>query len=80
MGTEAHQAPLSMGFSRQEYWSGYPFPSPGHFPNLGIKPGSPGLQADSLTAKLSRKPTNIYKPVQIIFKSKKSVIIKYKVK
>ena len=45
-----------MEFSRPEYWSGYPFPSPGHFPNLGIKPGSPGLQADSLTAKLSRKP------------------------
>ena len=43
----AHQAPPSMGFSRQEYWSGLPFPSPGDLPNSGIKPGSPALQADS---------------------------------
>ena len=46
--TVAHQAPLSMGFSRQEYWSGLPFPSPGDLPNPGIKPGSPALQADAL--------------------------------
>ena len=46
--TVAHQAPLSMGFSRQEYWSGLPFPSPGDLPNPGIKPGSPTLQADAL--------------------------------
>ena len=46
--TVAHQAPLSMGFSRPEYWSGLPFPSPGHLPNSGIEPGSPELQADSL--------------------------------
>ena len=46
--TEAYQAPLSMGFSRQEYWSELPFPSPGHLPDPGIKPGSPGLQANSL--------------------------------
>ena len=39
--TEAHQAPLSMGFSRQEYWSGLPFPSPGDFPNPGSNPGLP---------------------------------------
>ena len=45
--TVAHQAPLSMGFSRQEYWSGLPFPSPGDLPNPGIKPRSPALQADS---------------------------------
>ena len=44
----AHQAPLSMGFPRQEYWSGLPFPSPGDFPDLGIKRWSPALQADSL--------------------------------
>ena len=44
--TEAHQAPLSMGFFRQEYWSGLPFPSPGDLPNPGIKLRS--LQADSL--------------------------------
>ena len=46
--TVAHQDPLSMGFSRQEYWSGLPCPSPGDLPDLGIKPGSPALQADSL--------------------------------
>ena len=45
--TVAHQIPLSMGFSRQEYWSGLPFPSPGDLSNPGIKPGSPALQADS---------------------------------
>ena len=46
----AHQAPLSMGFSRQEYWSGLPFPSPGNLPNSGIEPRSPALQADALTS------------------------------
>ena len=46
--TVARQAPLSMGFSRQEYWSGLPFPSPGDLPNPGIEPISPALQADSL--------------------------------
>ena len=46
--TIAHQAPLSMGFSRQEYWSGLPFPSPEDLPNPGTEPGSPALQADSL--------------------------------
>ena len=39
--------PLSMGFSRQEYWSGLPFPSPGDLPSPGIEPRSPALQADS---------------------------------
>ena len=46
----ACQAPPSMGFSRQEYWSGLPFPSPGDLPDPGIEPGSPMLQADSLTS------------------------------
>ena len=46
--TVARQAPLSVGFSRQEYWSGLPFPSPGDLPDPGIKPRSPALQADSL--------------------------------
>ena len=41
--TVAYQVPLSMGFSRQEYWSGLPFPSPGDLPNRGIEPGSPAL-------------------------------------
>ena len=48
--TIAHQAPVSMGFSRQEYWSALPFPSPGDLPNPGIKPRSPALQADALTS------------------------------
>ena len=48
--TVAHQAPLSMGFSRQEYWSGLLFPSPGDLPDPGIEPGSPTLQADALTS------------------------------
>ena len=42
-GTVAYQAPQSMGFSRQEYWSGLPFPSPGDLPDQGIEPGSPAL-------------------------------------
>ena len=50
--TVAHQAPLSMGFSRQEYWSGLPFPSPGDLPNPGIEPRSPALQADYLPTEL----------------------------
>ena len=46
--TVAHQAPPSMEFSRQEYWSGLPFPSPGDLPNPGMEPRSPTLQADAL--------------------------------
>ena len=54
--TVAYQAPLSMGFSRQECWSGLPFPSPGDLPNPGIEPGSPALQADALPPEPPRKP------------------------
>ena len=50
------QAPLSMEFSRQEYWSGLPFPSPGNLPNPGIKPGSPALKADALPSELPGDP------------------------
>ena len=50
--TIAHQVPLSMGFSRWEYWSELPFPSPGDIPNPGIEPGSPALQAYSLLIEL----------------------------
>ena len=53
--TVAHQAPPCMGFSRQDYWSGLPFHSPGARPDLGIKPWSPALQADSL---LTGLPSN----------------------
>ena len=52
----APQAPLSMGFSRQEFWSGLPFPSPGDLPNPVIEPGSPALQADSLPTELGGCP------------------------
>ena len=48
--TVAHQAPLSMGFSRQEYWSGLPFPSPGDLPNPRIELRSPALQTEALTS------------------------------
>ena len=54
--TVGHQAPLSMGFSRQEYWSGLPFPSPGDLPDPGIKPRSPALQADALPSEPPGKP------------------------
>ena len=48
----------SMGFSRQEHWSGLPFPSPGDLPNPGIEPRSPALQADSLPSEPTGKPEN----------------------
>ena len=54
--TVARQAPLSMGFSRQEHWSGLSFPSPEDLPNPGIEPRSPALQADSLLTELWEKP------------------------
>ena len=54
--TVAHEAPLSMGFSRQEYWSRLPFPSPGDLPNPGIESRSPALQADALTSEPPGKP------------------------
>ena len=60
--TVACQAPLSMGFSRQEYWSRLPFPSPGDLPNPGIEPGSPALQADSLPTELRGKTSCTYRP------------------
>ena len=53
--TVAHQAHPSMEFSRQQYWSGLPFPSPGDLTDLGFKPGSPALRADAL---LSEPPGN----------------------
>ena len=59
--TVAHQAPPSMGFSRQEYWSGLPFPSLGDLPDPGIKPRSPALQADTLTSEPPGKPNKCNK-------------------
>ena len=52
----ALQAPPSMGFSRQEYWSGLPFPSSGDLPNPGVEPWSPALQADSLSSEPQGEP------------------------
>ena len=61
--TIAFQALQSMGFSRQEYWTGLPFLSPGDLPNPGIDPGSrsvPALQADFFTAEPPRKPLRLF--------------------
>ena len=57
--TVAPQAPLSMGFPRQDYWSGLPYPPPGYLPNPGIEPGFPALQADSLSPEPPGKPLQI---------------------
>ena len=54
--TVALQASWCMGFPRQEYWSGLPFPSPGDLPHPGIEPGSPALQVDSLPSEPPGKP------------------------
>ena len=54
--TVAYQAPPTMGFSRQESWSGLPFPSPGDLPDSGIEPRSPSLQADALPFEPPGKP------------------------
>ena len=54
--TVAYQAPLSMGFSRQEYWSGLSVPSPGDLPNPEIEPESPALQTDALLSEPPGKP------------------------
>ena len=57
--TVAYQAPPSMGFSRQECWSGLPFPSPGDLPDPGIKPRSPALQEDVLPSEPPEKPQDV---------------------
>ena len=61
--TVAYQAPQSMEFSRQEYWSGLPFPSPGDLPNPEIEPRSPAFQADALPSEPLWKPTNMRREV-----------------
>ena len=57
----ARQDPLSMGFFRQEYWSGQPCPPPRDLPNPGIEPGSPALQADPLPSEPPGNPSVVYK-------------------
>ena len=66
--TVAHQAPPSIGFSRQEYWSGLPFPSPGDLPNPGIETSSPTLQADTLPSEPPGKPKSIKSKVHSLLK------------
>ena len=62
------EAPLSMGFSKKEYWSGVPFPSPGDLANLGIEPVSPTLQTDSLPAEECPHFCSYYKlPKEAVF-------------
>ena len=64
--TVAHQAPLSMGFSRQEYWSGLPFPSLEDLPNPGTEPRFPTLQSDSLLSEPPGKPQSSIRVVSNI--------------
>ena len=64
--TVAYQAPLSMGFFRQEYLSGVPFTSPKDLPDPGIKPRSPAWKRDSLPAELPGKPETFYGFLQIL--------------
>ena len=65
--TVAQQAPPSMGFSRQEYWSALPFPSPGDLPDPGTEPRSPALQAYALTSEPPGKPKYIYTHMYFIY-------------
>ena len=72
--TVARQAPLRMGFFRQEYWSGLPFPSPGDLPDQGIKPVSPAWQADSLSLSHLGNPNYglpLYKNEFLLLKSER---------
>ena len=71
--TVAYQAPPSMEFSRQEYWSGLPFPSPGDLPNPGIEPGSPALEADALTSEPPGKHFPYFSAVAFMRKAKPKV-------
>ena len=57
--TVVHQAPLSIEFSRQEYWSGLPFPSPGNLPDPGIEPASPALAGTFFTTEPPEKPKHV---------------------
>ena len=67
-GNVAHQDLLFMGFPRQDYWSGQPFPSPGDLPDPGIEPVSPALQADCLPSEQPGKPQ--YYSIHVYKKSK----------
>ena len=75
--TVTYQALWSMGFSRQEYWSGLPFHSPGDFPNPGIEPGSPALQTDALPSEPLGKPHEQNNLVQLRPVSMLSLFLEY---
>ena len=75
--TVAYQALRSMGFSRQDYWSGLPFPSPGDLPNAGIEPGSPALQTDALPSEPLGKPHEQNNLVQLRPVSMLSLFLEY---
>ena len=72
--TAAHQAPLSMEFSRQEYWSGLPFPSPEDLPNPGIEPRSPALLADSLLSEPPGKLRGYFKKQNSCFCRRNTIL------
>ena len=77
--TVAYQGPPSMGFSRQECWSGLPFPSPGDFSDPGIKPQSPALQADALPSEPPVKIMVHYRILNIVLCTRTLLSILYKV-
>ena len=72
--TVAHQAPLSMGFSRREYWSGLPVPSLGDLPNSGIKSWSSALQADSFPSEPPRKHHSLLKCLFISYQTNSNLL------
>ena len=74
----AHQTPLSMEFSRQEYWSGLPFPFPGDLLDPGIKSGSPALQADVLPSELPGKPKDQIVEIKRLLLLKENLISQVK--
>ena len=80
----SYQAPLSMGFSRWEYWSGLPFPSLGDLPNPAVEPGSPALQADALWSEPPGKShkeglikEGLPKELQTLFKTCFDILLGY---
>ena len=71
--TVARQAPLSMEFSRQEYWSRLPFPSAGDLPNPEVEPGSPALRADSLPSEPPGKLTTYHQITTLVVQTVKKL-------
>ena len=69
----AHQAPLSMGFPRQEYWNGLPFPSPGNLHDPRIESASPSLTGEFFTAEPPGKPINIYAYIYVCVCERESI-------